>query len=177
MRVRIRTMIVAGVLACALSRQAVAQEISSFRLHSGPVPARAGDQLMLCATNVGTTPVSAALDFLDAMTGVVVLHRDAALGVPGPGSRAGACLTKVIPTGSAGPSTAIIAILIGRVTVSGGGLAGNLIAGNVIGSVNLVQGNLIGSNQGGGIGEGGGLGGGLYVPLAPLPCLNPCCGN
>jgi hypothetical protein len=84
-------------------------------LTGGPISVGAGDHALVCATNLGSAPVSVTMQLLNATSGAVVLQMSTTLGqtgtTSGPGTP-GACLD------SATASTAIIAVLIARVAVN-----------------------------------------------------------
>jgi hypothetical protein len=84
-------MTVAGVILCGLAYPATAQTGSDIGqvLTGGPISIGAGDHALVCATNLGSQPVSVNIQLLNALTGAVVLQTSTTLGVArGPVGRA-----------------------------------------------------------------------------------------
>ena len=107
--------VLAGALVCALPNRGIAQSdipVGALNLSGGPATVGVGDRAIVCATNLGSAPVFATIELLNAMNGVVILQKTIMLGSPGATAgnpAAGNCLD------SATAPTAIIAVLIARV--------------------------------------------------------------
>jgi len=64
-----------------------------YRLASLPATAEQGQQLLLCATNIGTGPVDVSLEFINVKTGSVMADKTVSLSPLGGGSASQPCLT------------------------------------------------------------------------------------
>jgi len=79
-------------VACAASMWA-GQKPVSYRLASLPASAEQGQELILCAANVGTGPVDVSLEFINVKTGGVVAEKTVSLAPLGSGAAGQPCLT------------------------------------------------------------------------------------
>jgi hypothetical protein len=74
----------------------------AFRLASLPASAQAGQELVLCAANIGTGSVDVTLEFIDVTTGGLVAQKTVTLEPLGTGARSQPCVS--MAAGTAGGS-------------------------------------------------------------------------
>jgi hypothetical protein len=141
-----------AIALCALagfeSSPAFAQ--TQLIMAGGQVQATAGEHAVLCATNFGPRPVTATLEFMDALTGALINPQTITLGAGSNLQIRGACEEIVV--------TKAVEILIGLVKVTG---VPQAQAGNMDASFQVY-----------GAGLSGSLLNARVVPLAPASTTN-----
>jgi len=75
----------------------------SFRLASLPAAVEPGQELVLCAANIGTGEVEVSLSFINVATGGVVAERTVTMKPLGAGAGAQPCLTATADAASSAP--------------------------------------------------------------------------
>lgn len=76
----------------------------AYRLASLPASAQPGQQLALCAANIGTGSIDVTLEFVNVKTGSVVSGKTVSLRPLGSGAASQPCLTAVVQTPGAAPA-------------------------------------------------------------------------
>jgi hypothetical protein len=69
------------------------QKPVAYRLASLPASAEQGQELVLCAANIGTGPVDVSLEFVNVKTGIVTAESTVSLAPLGSGAASQPCLT------------------------------------------------------------------------------------
>ncbi len=103
-----RAWLICVALACAASACAAMKPVA-FRLASLPASAEPGQNLVLCAANIGTGTVDVSLEFINVRTGGVVTEKTVSLAPLGTGAASQPCLTTTVETAAAGQANAPMA--------------------------------------------------------------------
>ncbi len=74
-------------------RRWAGQKPVAYRLASLPASAEQGQELVLCAVNIGTGPVDVSLEFINVKTGIVITESTVSLAALGSGAASQPCLT------------------------------------------------------------------------------------
>lgn len=75
----------------------------AFRLASLPASTQSGQQLVLCAANIGTGSVDVTLEFINVKTGGTISEKTVALQPLGAGAAGQPCLTTAVTIGNRAP--------------------------------------------------------------------------
>jgi hypothetical protein len=101
-----------AALACASGAWA-GQKPVAYRLASLPASAEQGQQLVLCAANIGAGPVDVSLEFINVKTGSVITESTVSLAALGSGAASQPCLTtKAAALGPSGDALVVGVALI-----------------------------------------------------------------